>query len=187
MGTVPKMAGKTSGMTYPLFKYSIIRVRISQNSPMFKILHDAGYPHEPDFYAMQTEVFEFPVLQGPAKVAEKASIWEQATLLIMLQREWADNAVSNTLNFKSKEFYPDNHEEDDIESVLSAMAPLTKSVALLPHSTKGVYKQMPQEGITKEEYEERIKSVKKIDWSLLTNSQPDFEKYCDSGKCEVIQ
>jgi hypothetical protein len=51
---------------------------------------------------MNTEVFYFPVKKGPAKPAIQASVWEQAMNLVLVQREWADNAVSNTLNFKPK-------------------------------------------------------------------------------------
>jgi hypothetical protein len=98
-GTVPKLVGRKSGMMFANFEYMIRRMRIQQNSPIYNVLHAAGVPHEPDVFSANTEVFEFPVhVEG--RTADKVSLWEQACLLVLLQREWADNAVSNTLNFR---------------------------------------------------------------------------------------
>lgn len=98
-GTVPKVIGRKSGMMYANFDYMVRRVRVQQNSPIFNILHNAGVPHEADVFSANTEVFEFPIyIEG--RTADKVSLWEQACLLVLLQREWADNAVSNTLNFR---------------------------------------------------------------------------------------
>jgi len=241
-GTTPKLAGKTSGAGYPTFKWTVRRVRVATFQPIFKLLVKAGVPHEPDVTdPTRTYVFEFPIIQGPAKPAEEVTVWEQSNNIIVLQREWADNAVSNTLYFKPKwvlvkhlftadtlqsakkiahdygfdfdeiehesensfhkikvtrnetrtpvdvKLYTYNikHEEDDIENVLSSIAPLTKSVSLLPHTAAGVYQQMPEEGITEEEYNHRIKQIQPIDWSELTNSNPEAELYCDGPQCQI--
>lgn len=238
-GTVPKVAGRTAGLGHPNFIYTLRRMRLAQNSPMFQLLVDAGVPHEPDVYSMGTEVFEFPILQGPAKPAFEVSLREQAMNLVVLQREWSDNAVSNTLNFKPKwikmyEFdessekmceeiservnrninliltsmnsyvdsrykierkyksilvfrYNPQHEEDEIEPVLAAIAPHIKSVSLLPQTEEGVYRQMPEQGITAAEYERRTAQIKHIDWSLLKQEVASPELYCTSEKCELPQ
>ena len=166
-------------------------------------------------------------------------MWEQAFNLILLQREWADNAVSNTLYFRpawpltavypfetttvddldtvwriettddvielnrneyrieqgidkatGKEVYKvygydKSHEEDNISDVISMIAPHTKSVSLLPHTAKGVYPQMPEEGITPEEYRDMLENVEEIDWTQLRDSDGQDEKYCDGDRCEV--
>ena len=254
-GTVPKMAGVRSGWQNPTFGYTLRRVRVAQNHPIYRILHEANVPHEPDVFSTNTEVFEFPIDQsegGMVKPATEVGLWEQAMTLILLQREWSDNAVSNTLYFKpmwslikdiniGDSFYEDdidfdlfedvehitqnimpwgsflkvqeyedrnhriklleddytnqwhlkiwehnpNHEEDAIEGVLAAIAPLTKSVSVLPHSAVGVYRQMPEEGITEEEYWRRLKAIKPIDWSEYVGSDGLDEKYCDGDKCEL--
>lgn len=252
-GTVPKLAGKTSGAGYPNFKYMLRRTRVARNSQIANILIQAGLQFEADYFSKNTDVFEFPIQCGPASPAEEISLWQQAMNLVLLQREWADNAVSNTLMFRPKwklikafsvfngsidpsaearkwiiknadrfdhEFFleamctPDGdindkyklqmkctedyepleiklyeydptHEEDSIEPVLAAIAPLTKTVSLLPHSTVGAYKQMPEEGITKEEYELRLSRIKHIDWSQLNNSDGIDEKFCSGDICEI--
>ncbi len=99
-GTIPKLAGKTAGLGHPNFHHTLRRMRIAANSPMVSLLIDAGVPYEVDVVSAGTLVFEFPIIQGPAKPATEVSIWEQASNLMVMQSEWSDNAVSNTLNFK---------------------------------------------------------------------------------------
>jgi ribonucleoside-diphosphate reductase alpha chain len=243
-GTVPKLPGKTPGIGHPNFTYMIRRIRIAKNSAIHPLLVEANIPYEQDVVDRYTDVFEYPIMQGPAKPIGEVSLWEQAMNLIMVQREWADNSVSNTLTFKPKwslikfidsgyiqdtiveyigvvaafhliisdhcEYvmserykivltrgsdgdvlsasvyeYDENHEEGMIEAVLSAIAPLTKSVSLLPHSDKGAYKQMPEEGITKAEYERRLSKISPIDWSEFSGSEGIDEKFCTSESCEM--
>ena len=244
-GTTPNLPGENAGFNRPNFEFMIRRVRLAKTSPVYQILVDAGVPHEPDVTDTKgTEVFEFPVRKTGYK---KTSLWEQASMLCLLQREWSDNAVSNTLNFRPKwnlkyhlwfseynqfirdtvldqymtmaerieirskkipsidsfkEFkatfvfndestevkvyeYDENHEEEDIEPVLSSIAPLTKSVAMLPITPKGVYQQMPEEGITEDEYNNRLLGIKPIDWSKLRGSDGLDERYCEGPQCVV--
>jgi hypothetical protein len=234
-----------------------MNVRVAKNAAITSILMEASVPYEPEVFNPDTTlVFKFPVIQGPARPAEQVSLWEQANLLCLMQREWADNSVSNTLYFKPKwkltrhlttqedvslnlkkykfrvnqeqltqlesgelrkleqieedkikcvlfhEKWPTNnqskvqlkiynfepnHEENIIEIVLASIAPLIKSCSLLPHTAKGVYRQMPQEGITEKEYKRLIKKIKPIDWSKLTgvDANNDEDKYCSGGVCSV--
>lgn len=226
-GTVPKLAGRTPGIGHPNFNYTLRRVRVASNSPIVKLLTDANIPFEPDYNDPKgTLIFEWPILQGPAKPATQVSLWEQALNIVMMQREWSDNAVSNTLNFKPKwvlvadatdcsfvenehqiclindkrilktynknnhktdgtklyKFDP-QHEEEDVESVLSAIAPQVKSISILPQTPDGVYPQMPESGISRDEYQRRIAAIKSIDWKLLTNNIAEPDKYCTSESC----
>lgn len=259
-GTTPKLprgrwgaaSGMRSGWQWPTFGHTLRRVRVARNSPVHRVLATAGVPHEPDVFSAGTDCFEWPIDQGDGgrvKPATRVSIWEQANMLVLLQREWSDNAVSNTLYFRpmwdlahkiklGESFYPQdidpditeqvegvipilyedlvepqeyedekvrvrlerdqwtndwyvlvyqydpNHEEDDVPNVLASIAPLTKSVAVLPHTTKGVYRQMPEEGITRDEYLRRQSAIRPIDWSTLRGSDGMDEKYCDGPACE---
>ncbi len=253
-GTVAKLVGKTPGIAYPNFEYMIRRVRVQRNHSIANILRQAGVPYEADYFSKNTDVFEFPLECGAISPVEEISLYQQAMNLVLLQREWADNSVSNTLMFKPKwkliksfsvfegsndpfteakrwinknasiidhiffadalhiptpcvfnyknkismrfdeDFnyleiklyeYDPHHEEDNIEPVLAAIAPLIKSVSLLPHSPKGAYHQQPEEGITKEEYEKRVSNIRSIDWSQLNNSDGQDEKYCQSDICDI--
>jgi len=130
-------------------------------------------------YGKDSYVFEFPVQLGPAEPATEVSIWEQAMNVVLLQREWADNAVSNTLYFDPAT------ERDQLEAVLSAIAPLTKSVSLLPHTAEGIFQQMPEEGITLQEYERRLSEMPKVDWTSFEGGDGEDEKYCTGDVCSV--
>lgn len=242
-GTGPKVIGRISGAGYPNFHTEIRRIRVAMNAPIAQLMIDAGIPHEPDVKSMNTWVFEYPLkTNSKAKCASEVTLWEQAFNLITLQREWSDNAVSNTLNFKPKwalkrvieegevdqlnewtlktqillsfrtkvavennewkiehcgpEWpgdkhkikvyrYDPKHEEEDIKSVLAAIAPHIKSASLLPHTEEGVYPQMPESGISEEEYQRRISSIRPIDWSKLRGSVAIPEMYCTGDKCEI--
>lgn len=252
-GTTPKLPGVRSGWSWPTFGLTLRRINIAQNSPVYKLLHEAGVPHEPSVTSAGTEIFEWPIDQSDnerIKPATDVSLYEQAMMLALLQSEWSDNAVSNTLYFKPKwglvhninigeSFYIDDldddvllavetalpisyedlidpqefendsikvkleqdkwtnnwfvkvyhfnpgHEEDDVEHVLASLARQTKSVAMLPHSEKGVYRQSPEEGITRKEYEQRLAAIRPIDWSRLRHSDGLDEKYCEGPSCEI--
>lgn len=177
-GSTTKQAGRQPGIGHPNFRYMIRRIRVQKGHPIEAMLITANVPcepcaNQPDF----TTVFEFPVYMGETRTIEEVDLWEQALNLVTVQREWADNAVSNTLVFKHKE-------KPIIEHVLSAIAPMTKSVSLLEYST-GAYKQMPEEGITPEEYHRRVNEIHPIDWSTFRNSDGVDEKFCDGDKCTV--
>lgn len=250
-GTTPKLAGRTPGIGYPTFDYTIRRTTVAANHPITKILDRAGVPHEPAKYDPNgTLLYEYPILQGPVPPAYEISLWQQAVNLATVQREWSDNSVSNTLYFKPKwqliahvkdetKFrdklltlcsgtwspevdwvnvaesrtnvelssvkvtfsenwwskklemkvysYDPNHEEDVIEQVLASFAPLIKACSLLPHTANGVYEQMPEEGITKEEYEKRLEAIQRIDWSDFNGSDGEDEKFCSGPTCEIIR
>jgi len=177
-GTVPKLAGRTSGIGHPTFDYMIRRTRVQESHPICKVLIDSGLPYERDTYTDQTLCFEYPLHCGPAKPATEVSLWEQAMNLVTVQREWADNAVSNTLYFNK-----DEHQQ--IEHVLSAIAPLIKSLSLLPHTEQGAFAQMPEEGITQQEYIKRVDALQAIDWSEYSGGDGVDEKYCDGDTCAI--
>lgn len=99
-GTVPKLAGRTSGASHPTHRYVLRRVNTGKDTPVDRVLRAAGMPFEESVYTPDTHVYAFPVEFGPADPATTVSIWEQAMNIVTLQREWADNAVSNTLYFK---------------------------------------------------------------------------------------
>lgn len=234
-GTVPKLAGRTGGAGHPTFEHTLRRIRVGTHTPINKILIEAGLPYEPELYTPDTNVFEYPTLQGPAEPATKVTLWEQAMNIVLLQREWSDNAVSNTLYFKPRwrpvkgDVVPDsdnhvtlkldedyclsspatgthyynikhgsykvqdgkffiedpNHEENQIADVLAHIAPVTKSVSLLPHSDAGMFAQSPEEGITPAEYHRRVMALKEIDWSKLSGSDGIDEKFCTGDACAI--
>lgn len=268
-GTGPKLPGKTPGIGNPTFHETLRLMRVAANNPICVVLDDAGVPFDPDYWdPTNTRVYKYPTLQGPAEPGHLVSVWEQAMNLVTVQREWSDNAVSNTLYFKPKwklvlfrdtfvregygpeerdrqfvEDFPQmvidaltdadvvtnlpgdlirnecahpgyvstecpnwkmkiaktkwgewelkvwvfdpEHEENDLPKLIPAITPLLKSFSLLPHTAQGAYRQMPEQGITREEYLERKSKLKKINWKLFGNSDGMDEKYCSGPVCEL--
>jgi ribonucleoside-diphosphate reductase alpha chain len=180
-GTTPKLPGKVSGAGSPTFTYTLRAVRVAKNSPIFKVIVESGVEWEDCInQPTETAVCYFPIHQK-GKPATEVSLWEQATNLVLIQREWADNAVSNTLYFNPET------ELEHIEPVLAFIAPLTKSVSLLPHTLEGAYAQMPEAGITEEEYHKRLAVLKDIDWSRLAGSDGLDTRYCEGGVCDITR
>lgn len=181
-GTISLLAGVSPGVHWPVFRYGIRRIRISGSSPIVERLIEAGVPHEPDAYSDNTLVFEFPLESGNGKTraVSEVSVWEQASLVIMLQREWADNAVSCTLTFSPSK------EGDQIERVLAASAPLIKSMSLLPsQDEQKSYAQPPYESAPKDEYERRVRQIDPIEWDSFTGTDGQDSRYCDGDSCEI--
>ena len=174
-GTVSKMVGRSPA--YPNATYMLRRIRIAKNTPAEQILMEAGIPHEP--CAMQpdfTTVFEYPIYNGELREVQDVSLWEQASNLVLLQREWADNSVSNTLYFGEKE-------RGDVEHVLSSIVPVTKSISMMAHDTNS-YPQMPEERLTISDYHKRLEAIDQIDWTNFRGDGED-EKYCSAAGCSI--
>lgn len=193
-GSISQLAGVSSGMHFPTYKYALRRMRAGRQLPIVPVLKAAGYHCQPDpDEPEKTLVFDFPIDQGKARKAAEVSVWEQALLLTALQREWADNGVSCSLYFD-----PDR-EGPELEHVLASIAPMVKSASALPHyrqaedegkpgdgvaSTRTAYRLMPYEEITKAEYERRRALLKPIDWAAFRGDGTD-EKFCQGDKCEL--
>ena len=181
-GTISLLAGVSPGMHWPVFRHGIRRMRINEGSPIVEILKAAKVPCEKDTYSDQTLVFSFPLQSGSGRTrsVKEVSVWEQASLVAMLQREWADNAVSNTLTFSPKK------EANEIERVLACFAPLIKSLSLLPdQDERASYAQPPYETISQDRYEDLKKEIHIIPWDGLHGSDGEESRFCDSSSCEV--
>lgn len=176
-GTISQLAGVSSGMHFPAFRYAIRRMRVGTASAICKVLKKAGVPCEEDLYSKNTTVFEFPIYLGKTRKAASVSAWEQFSLLAMLQREWSDNMVSCTIYFDPED------EGAQIEQMLAQFVPLIKSVSMLPHTRSGAYRQMPYEGISKEEYEKRLAELPKIDWETFRGSDGAEPRFCTDEIC----
>jgi len=163
-GTISQLVGCSAGMHFPTFQYAIRRMRVGKTSQVCSVLKAAGVPYEDDHYSANTTVFEFPIDHGKTRNATIVSAWEQFSILAMLQQEWSDNMVSCTI------YFDPNTEGSQIEDMLTQFVPMIKSVSMLPHSDTGAYKQMPYEGITKEQYEARLAKMPPIDWNTLNHS-----------------
>jgi ribonucleoside-diphosphate reductase alpha chain len=178
-GTVSQLAGVSPGMHYPPYTRYVRRMRVGANTPIVPLLIEAGIPHEDDSYSDNTLVFEFPVESKARRSQREISMWQKGAMVVLLQKHWADNMVSNTITFDPKT------EGHQIEDFLAFTVPLTKTISLLPDTDEGAYAQMPYEGITKSEHDRRAKEIKAIDWSTFGGSDGQDSRFCNNDSCDV--
>jgi ribonucleoside-triphosphate reductase len=176
-GTLSQLVGVSPGMHFPPFRYAIRRLRVADASELCEGLKASGVPNEPDRYNARTTVFEFPVDMGETREASSVPAREQLEFLALLQREWSDNMVSCTVSFDPQK------EGAQIGTLLADFIPRIKSVSFLPHSRKGVYAQMPYEGISKTEYETRRAAMPEIDWRRFGGGDDEATRYCAAEGC----
>jgi len=178
-GTDSKIIGVCSGIHPPLAKYIIRRIVLPKGSPIEKTLRDSNYPIEDCVYDDNSTVAEFPLCFGDARPFSDISMWEQAMMAEMAQREWADNAVSVTIYYKQ-------HEEEHLEHLIAQIAPVVKTLSVLP-ADKKTYEQAPEEIIDEQTYNELKAKVKDIDWSNFTKSYgyEQADSFCTGDSCEL--
>ena len=180
-GSVSLLAGSTPGMHFPEARFYIRRVRMSKNSTLVEPLKKAGYRIEPATGEEEQSVtVEIPVDVGEnIRVLKDVSMWEQLALAAFLQKYWSDNQVSCTITFDPETEGP------QIEHALHFYQYQLKGVSFLPRIEKGVFKQMPYEAITEEQYNAAIKDIKKVNFKKITNEKADVEVFCDGDSCKV--
>ncbi len=173
-GTVPKLAGCNPGISYANGRYIVRRKRVSEHSETAELLKQAGVPWEVDHVSSDTLVFEFPIDTGHNFT--QPSLWQQAMNLVTVQREWADNAVSNTLWYTKEE-------RGLVPTVAANIMPMVKSVSFVEKDDTA-YKQMPEEKINLEDYVKRCNTIRRVDlhWG---HGDGVGESYCTGETCSL--
>lgn len=178
-GTVSLLPGCTPGVHFPHSEYYIRRIRVSENSDLWKQMQAAGYPVERDSYANQTMVVSFPVYENYfERSKDQVSIWEQLELAAAIQAKWSDNQVSMTVTVKPEE-------AQDLPRALSMYEKRLKSISFLPLRGDKVYKQAPYETITKKEYDRMVKKISKVKLNPVDEDDRILERFCDGDTCEI--
>ncbi|KYQ94000.1 ribonucleoside triphosphate reductase [Tieghemostelium lacteum] len=187
-GTVSLLAGATPGLHYPISEYYIRRIRLNKTSSLLQSIQEAGYHIEQDLDNAGNVIVEIPIHSGKGvRKAQDISMWEQMSLAAFLQRYWADNQVSCTVSFDPVTEGP------QLKYALNYFQYQLKGISFLPRSSNlmTIYKQMPYEEITKEQYQQLISKINtnKIDFEKNVKSKPTEpmqEKFCDSSTCTLI-
>lgn len=181
-GSVSLLPGVTPGIHYPHSKYYIRRIRFNENHPLVDALKKAGYPVEKDVYSPKTVAVEFPVKEEFFdRAKDQVTMWEQLELAAQMQYYWADNQVSVTVTFKPEE-------ANDIKTALEMYETRLKGVSFLPLSDHG-YAQAPYEEIGVDEYNRRVKSIKRDVTEFSMKHEEDIhdntEKFCSNDTCTI--
>jgi ribonucleoside-triphosphate reductase len=177
-----------SGM-HPWFaKHYIRRVRISVNDPLMKMVQEQGIPVLPEV-GYSTSTASTMVMEFPIKAPEGALTNKDVTALDML-KEWKRLKEHFTEHNPSVTVYAGDEEWVGIADFVYKNWDKVGGLSFLPRS-EHVYQLAPYEEITEEEYNERKKAFKDIDFSKLSDYEVDDqttgakELACVSGNCEV--
>ena len=181
-GTLSLLPGVTPGAHGAYAQYMIRRIRVSSNHPLVETCKEHGYKveYQRGFDGSEdrsTVVVDFPFSYPEGTVlANEMSAVDQLKWVRRLQEEWSDNSVSCTVYYRPEEM-------EEIKAYLKENYNQgIKTVSFLLHSGHG-FDQAPFEEVTKEQYEEMVRSTRvitKIDQEL---EMDDDE--CASGACPI--
>ena len=188
-GTLSLLAGVTPGVHPGFSQYFVKRMRMGADSPLIDYCRDKGYHVEPvrNFDGTEdhrTVVVEFPcAFPEGTLLAKDMSAVQQMDLVRLIQRVWADNAVSVTVYYHGSEL-------DEIREYLKNHWGEMKSVSFLLHSEHG-FDQAPMGELTKEEYEEMLANTsplgERISGStfITEDEMAATGEQCDTGSCPL--
>ena len=188
-GTLSLLGGSSPGVHPGYSRYHIRRVRFSWSDPLVAKLKEAGYYMEdlakevshkdgkPKIlsYDHETKVVSFPCkFSGDTILSEDVKVTDQLDMVMRLQKEWSDNAVSCTNYYDDpeipviKEWLAKNYEKS------------VKSISFMKREHGFV--QAPLEAIDEDHYNRlanRIKPLSEVSEGVLESME------CASGNCPV--
>ncbi len=208
-GTISKLPGISSGVHRGRAPYYIRRVRITATDPLARVMLDAGYPIYPEsssdgpsvaefdkMRAMEqweilqkarTWVIEFPMKSSTKVAAADESAVDQFNRYLLFQREWTDHNTSITINFSADEV------DELVDTILENWDDYI-AISFLQKDTVA-YPLLPEEPITKEEYDRRINERPALSEQAITDALNALETMngatelldadCVGGACPV--
>lgn len=190
-GTISKCYDSTEGMHKPLGKYIFNNIAFSMYDPLVKILAEAGYrtmvhPYDPTAILVTMPVnnigVEFDIVDGKEVNIESAI--SQLERYKMLMQHYCHQNVSCTISYSLEEskdivdWLYDNWGEYVAVAFLFRNDP-TKTAKDLG------YPYLPQEVVSKEEYEEYVAGLKEFDLDAGNSIEELMESDCASGVCPI--
>jgi adenosylcobalamin-dependent ribonucleoside-triphosphate reductase len=151
-GTVSTLPGVTSGIQSVFSRYFIRRVRFAAGDPLLEEHAAAGHHIEDDLHAAHTRVVSIPCRDSildrfDEHLIEQADELSPADMIrtqAFVQKWWADNAISYTVNVG------EDVSASYLMEVLEHFLPQVKGMTVFPEMSRP---QSPYERITKTAYE----------------------------------
>ena len=193
-GTTSLVLGTSSGIHDWHSQYYFRRIRLGKNEALYSYLA-INHPEmlEDDYFIPHIQ----SIVKIPQMAPEGAMLREENTALDLLERikvinkEWIKpghrkgpnmHNVSATVTVKP-------HEWKVVGDWIYENKEYFTALSFLPEDL-GTYTQAPFETITKEEYEDAIKSLNNIDLTKVIettdNTSVQSELACASGNCEIV-
>ncbi|MFE9924235.1 ribonucleoside-triphosphate reductase, adenosylcobalamin-dependent [Streptomyces sp. NPDC005774] len=185
-GSIAKLPGVSEGI-HPIYaRHFLRRVRFSMPDPAqaatVQSYVNQGFLVEKDVYDQSgnTMVVAFPTKEklvaeveelgyDPEVVesADEISLYDMLNFQSVYQTEWADNAVSFTVNFPEGEYTV-----EEAAGIIQSFLPELKGTTLMPDGTR---EQAPYERLTAEQFAEYE----------VTSIEDSTDEDCASGACPV--
>ena len=151
-GTVSTLPGVTSGIQSVFSRYFIRRVRFAAGDPLLEEHAAAGHHIEDDLHAAHTRVVSIPCRDSildrfDERLIQQADELSPADMIrtqAFVQKWWADNAISYTVNVG------EDMSASHLMEVLEHFLPQVKGMTVFPEMSRP---QSPYERITKAAYE----------------------------------
>ncbi len=180
-GSMACIMETSAGMHWPICRYAKRRIALSKESELIVPLSQAGYQMEQSTLDPNTVYAIFPLSSNGARPEREVSIFEQFGLASTLARHFVDNSVSFTGHFSSE------REASVVEKAIAMFIPSLKAASLMPYSDdvnkKSVYKHLPFEEISREEYENLVKVIKPVKWDMSKGEDAKMQKGCTNDTC----
>lgn len=182
-GTVSQLVDSASGIHPRYAHYYIRRVRMDKKDPLADYMMSKGFKAEEDFYAKNVWVFSFPVKAPKHAVTRVAkTAVQQLELWKIYQESYCEHKPSITV-------YVGDDEWLDVAAWTYKHINAISGVSFLPRDN-GSYRQAPYEEITREQYEELLKTQKlELDWTAFKEETDTTtsakELACSAGVCEI--
>lgn len=177
-GTISLLNGSSPGNHAPFAEYYLRRTRISKEEPMAQALIEAGVPHEDCVYDVtgHTLVFAFPMQArlGVKTTVQNETVKDQIERQLIVQEQWADNAVSSTISFAE-------NEKEELAVLLEKNAHRLKSISCLPK--KHGYDQPPYEAIDASTFDAMYARINH-EHPLTAGGDLDTAE-CEGGACPI--
>lgn len=189
-GTCSLVVDSASGCHPRYSQYYIRRFRISKSDPMFMLLKEQGMKYYPENGQTKdnftTAVIEFPIKAPDNSITRKD--WDaikQLNWYKKVQKNWCTHNVSNTVYVSDEGWLK-------VGSYVLEYWNDIIGVSFFPYEVHK-YDLAPYEEITKEQYDEMMEKLPKIDFTKLgefekiTGDTTDIvhEFACIADKCEV--
>jgi ribonucleotide reductase, class II len=187
-GTVSQLVNASSGMHTRHSPYFIRRVRISATDPLFQMMRDQKWPHDPEVGQSYDEATTF-VLHFPIKAPEGSKYRNDLSALEQLEY-WKQVKNNFTEHNPSCTIYVGEDEWLDVGHWVYKNWEIIGGLSFLPRDV-GVYRLAPYQEITKEQYEKMVDELPEVDFSRIVayeredNTTGAKTYACVGDQCEI--
>jgi len=183
-GTVSQLVDSSSGIHPRMSRYYIRTVRNDKKDPLSDFLISQGVPHETDVMKDSNWVFSFP-MKSPehCRIASEMTAIDQLEHYLIVGEHYVEHNPSITV-------YVREHEWLEVGAWVYKHFDQINGVSFLPYNDT-IYQQAPYQPMTKEAYDEMIKTFPEVDFDLYNvNEHEDKttgtqELACVAGGCEI--